>query len=232
MGRGRIASRRSTVKACTTHGWLLFLKISTLNAFAHVCVFARVRRWVWVGVGVLLGASVILTGFQAYFLTVLSGETRPDPMVAMSSITFPCQCFLSNKQCLALQASHALVVVVVVLPLHAALKQDSTVEEAPPEDEAAPDGAVVHVTVPSPADVELGGENPTDGKPILSFTPFTLAFRRIKYHVPKPAGKVSGHRCLFAPHPVRLTSQCVRTRGNGLLFYGLHLAGRRGNHPA
>ena len=62
------------------------------------------------------------------------------------------------------------------------------------------EAAVIHVTVPSPEDAEFGGEKPsgTTGSASLAFTPFTLAFRRIKYHVPKPAGKVTlGAHTLF-----------------------------------
>ena len=68
-------------------------------------------------------------------------------------------------------------------------------------EDAPSEAAVIQVTVPSPEDAEFGGEKPSGtGNTSLAFTPFTLAFRRIKYHVPKPAGKVteSGHSLSFS----------------------------------
>ena len=44
---------------------------------------------------------------------------------------------------------------------------------------------------PAAADPENpGGQGAAGNGTSLTFTPYTLAFRRIKYHVPKPAGKV------------------------------------------
>ena len=38
------------------------------------CFDTLVIRWVWIGVGVLLGASIFLTLVQTIFLSTLSGE--------------------------------------------------------------------------------------------------------------------------------------------------------------
>ena len=66
-----------------------------------------------------------------------------------------------------------------VVYLHAAPQEAASVEDAP--------GDVKDAATVAEADAEAGGQKPNSS---LSFTPFTLAFRNIKYHVPKPAGKV------------------------------------------
>ena len=69
----------------------------------HVCVC--LRRWVWVAVGVLLGASLLLTALQAFMLTVMDGTCVVLPRVYCTTHVYRCMQYTpASLYCGALQA--------------------------------------------------------------------------------------------------------------------------------